>query len=88
MSITGFIFLVLAMLAGLYYSVKVTNKERKEIREDVLKHKNEYKDIIAVIKTRNGYQAENYLMSKGKTRRAARLAAVEIKKMIKSGELE
>ena len=88
MNLIEFILVIAALAGALALGLSTSLRQRKRIREEVLADPGRYAGAIAVVRQNRMLQAEHLLMNQGKTRQAARMTAVIIKGLLRSGQLK
>lgn len=87
MSLIEFILILAALAAALAVGLMSSRGQRRRIREEVLSDPGRFAAAINVVRQNKMMQAENLLINQGRTRQTARMTAVVIKSLIRSGEL-
>ncbi len=85
MSIWSFVGMMLLMLAALVVGMRASAQRKRELRETVLKNRQELASVAELVRQKKSYQAESVLMSRGNSRTVARTTVVIIRELLKSG---
>ena len=87
MSLVEFILVIAALAGALALGLHTSRSQRRRIREAVLADPSRYAAAIAMVRQNKMLQAEHLLMNQGLRRQTARMTAVVIQRLIRSGAL-